>query len=272
MTHSKKFPFCVTFDLWETLIIDTPEKDLARREMRCRGLQQSLAEAGTDLSLEEVARAYDESAHWLQTVWRENRDTTDLEQIRFIVEAASSGEAHLPEDGGQLQRLQEAYTEPLLEVPPVLCKDSLSTLREMRELTPKIGLISNTGRSPGRTCRELMSRLGILQFFDATIFSEEIGWRKPDRRIFEATAKALKTTPDRVVHIGDHPEADVWGAKQAGMHALWLEYEVPEGFRLQPNSLLRLSHGERRIDDSEILPDGRIQSLSEALEAIKTLV
>jgi hypothetical protein len=36
----------VTFDLWETLFMDTPELDRRRDELRCQGLQENLAKLG----------------------------------------------------------------------------------------------------------------------------------------------------------------------------------------------------------------------------------
>jgi FMN phosphatase YigB (HAD superfamily) len=43
---------------------------------------------------------------------------------------------------------------------------------------------------------------------DAVVVSVGLGWRKPDRRIFEATADALGCSPEELVHVGDDPETD----------------------------------------------------------------
>jgi FMN phosphatase YigB (HAD superfamily) len=83
-----------------------------------------------------------------------------------------------------------------------------------------------------------------------------------------AAAEKLGIEPMRILHVGDDPERDVWGAKQAGMKALLLRYEVPESFKTYPGSLLALGRGTRSIRDSEIQPDGQVNSLKEALEFI----
>jgi putative hydrolase of the HAD superfamily len=116
-----------------------------------------------------------------------------------------------------------------------------------------------------------MDECEILQFFDATIFSDEAGCRKPDKRIFQAAVAELGSTPERMIHIGDDPEADIWGAKQFGMRALLFDYPVPEEFKQVPTSLFALSRGDRRVPDSEIQPDARITSLKEALAFIDSL-
>jgi FMN phosphatase YigB (HAD superfamily) len=89
--------------------------------------------------------------------------------------------------------------------------------------------------------------------------------------IFEKAAVALGTEPAKVVHIGDDPEADAWGAKNAGMKAVLLDYPVPEGFRKQPSSLFALSRFDRRVPDSEIRPDRKISSLSEVVDFLDSL-
>mgnify|MGYP001085265577 CR=1 FL=1 len=259
---------CVTFDLWETIIMDDPEKDLLRRKMRCEGLRRVLSGCGIELPLKKLLKGYDESVGWFQTFWKRNQDLPTIDQIRYIVKTASEGTIGLPTEPEDIKELQEAYVSPVLSVPPVLNQEAASTLQAMRNRVHRIGLISNTGRSPGRTLRQLLDKFGIFDFFDATVFSDEVGWLKPDQRIFTAAAEKLGIEIGKIIHIGDDLERDVWGAKQAGMRALLFEYDVPEEFRRQPGSLFALSRATRTIKDSEISPDGRIRSLREALQFI----
>jgi putative hydrolase of the HAD superfamily len=111
----------------------------------------------------------------------------------------------------------------------------------------------------------------MAAFFDSLIFSDEVGSRKPDRVIFERAATALGTEVSKIVHIGDDPEADVWGAKRAGMKAVLFDYPVPEGFKKRATSLFALSRSDRRIPDSDIRPDGKISSLKESIDFIDSL-
>lgn len=260
----------VTFDLWETLLIDELEKDLARREMRCEGLRQVLSRHGKEVSIQGLFRGYDESTGWLQNIWNHNRDVSTAEQLHYITKVASKGTIEL-QDLGEIEELKEAYLAPILTIPPILNDHTTSTLRSIHRRGYKIGLICNTGRSPGVTLRQLLDRFGVLSYFDATIFSDEVGWRKPDRRIFAAAAEKLRMDISNIVHIGDDPERDVWGAKQAGMRAILLEYEVPEEFEREPRSLFALSRSTRFVKDSEIRPDAQISTLKEVPEVIDHL-
>lgn len=57
--------------------------------------------------------------------------------------------------------------------------------------------------------------------FDVIVSSADIGWRKPDRRAFEAVATVLDIPLEELVHIGDDPDTD-GAADAAGAQALLL--------------------------------------------------
>jgi len=50
--------------------------------------------------------------------------------------------------------------------------------------------------------------------------SGDVGYAKPDARMFQVTADALDLTPERIVHVGDSVHYDVEGATEAGMQAV----------------------------------------------------
>ncbi len=268
MTSNKR-DISVTFDLWGTLFIDQPELDDARNRMRYEGIYRILSDSGLSISLADVERGYEQSASQLQAIWRSNKELPTMEQIRLIIGAA--GLTDFTVDSQIAGRLESAYVEPIFAAPPELNSDAVATLQEVRDRVHKIGLVSNTGRSPGTALRDLLRKYGVLGFFNSTVFSDEVGSRKPDRLIFEKAAVALGTEPAKVVHIGDDPEADAWGAKNAGMKAVLLDYPIPEGFRKQPSSLFALSRSDRRVPDSEIRPDRKISSLREVVDFLGSL-
>lgn len=240
-------------------------------EMRCEGIRKVLSGLGKDLALNDLLEAHEKSAQQFQAIWGRNEEISTIDQIRLIIQDASSSTFDLLLDSRAREMLQSAYTDPLFTYPPILNAGAIATLEGMQDRVRKIGLISNTGRSPGVALRRLLERLGILTFFDVTVFSDEVGCRKPDKRIFDLAMHGLDTEPSNTVHIGDNPEADVWGAKQAGMRAVLLDFPVPEEFMRQPGSLFVLSRADRRVPDSEIKPDARITSLEEALGFVDSL-
>lgn len=59
----------------------------------------------------------------------------------------------------------------------------------------------------------------VLQVFDSTFVSSEIGQRKPDREAFVHVASAIGVPPDRILFFDDSPE-NIDGARNAGMPAV----------------------------------------------------
>ena len=67
-----------------------------------------------------------------------------------------------------------------------------------------------------------LGRCGIADLFAGHITARAAGFAKPDARIFARLADAAGVDAAQVLHIGDDPQADVVGARQAGMQAVWL--------------------------------------------------
>ncbi len=65
-------------------------------------------------------------------------------------------------------------------------------------------------------------QIGLSEYFSCTIRASDVGVAKPDEEIFAAAAAAAGLPPERVVHVGDAPREDVYGARQAGMHPVWM--------------------------------------------------
>ncbi|HXX73248.1 MAG TPA: HAD-IA family hydrolase [Candidatus Acidoferrales bacterium] len=260
---------CVTFDLWETLIFDDPRNDETRGRRRYEGLQSVLTDHGVNLESENLRRAYEESASKLQAVWNRNEEVPIIEQIQLIVELANGGATTL--DPSWNRSLEEAYVDPILSIPPKLNPDGPVALEAVRNRGYKIGLISNTGRSPGSALRQLLDSYGILRYFDATVFSNEVMRRKPDRMIFDYAARVLGTTNEEVVHVGDNPEADFWGAKNAGMHAILLDQTPPNSSDWPPHSLFALARANMRRSRSKVEARWRIEALVKAPDLVDSL-
>jgi putative hydrolase of the HAD superfamily len=67
--------------------------------------------------------------------------------------------------------------------------------------------------------RRVLERYGLLGYFGAISYSDEVGFRKPEPEIFRVTLARSGVAPEEAVHIGDNPDADVVGAQGAGMRA-----------------------------------------------------
>jgi HAD superfamily hydrolase (TIGR01509 family) len=73
-----------------------------------------------------------------------------------------------------------------------------------------------------------LERCGIADLFAGHITASAAGAAKPDARIYAALLKIAGVEAAQVLHIGDDPLADVVGATQAGLQAVWLNRDARE--------------------------------------------
>jgi len=73
-----------------------------------------------------------------------------------------------------------------------------------------------------------LQRCGIGDLFAGHVTASAAGAAKPDARIYAALLEMAGVGAARVLHIGDDPLADVVGATQAGMQAVWLNRDGRE--------------------------------------------
>lgn len=67
-----------------------------------------------------------------------------------------------------------------------------------------------------------VDRVGLGHLFTAAISAHQVGFAKPDPRTFRLACERAGVTPDECLHIGDDLDADVRGARTAGLQAAWL--------------------------------------------------
>lgn len=62
--------------------------------------------------------------------------------------------------------------------------------------------------------------LGLYDHFDFVIFSSDLGYKKPDHRLFKQALERLGLEPDQVLSIGDTVENDIIPPQELGMKAM----------------------------------------------------
>lgn len=215
----------VTFDCWQTLIADDDATEGRARRLRIQGCRAALERGGFPVPEAAVAAAYDAAGEALATLWATGRDTSTEGQVRLLLSHLDGPPATEP-PARLLRDLADAYAAPILEALPVPCDGAAEALAWAAARGLRLGLICNTGRTPGRTLRPALSRRHILRYLHTCTFSDEVGLRKPDPALFRVTLAALEVRPADAVHVGDDPVADVAGAKRAGLRAVYLRREA----------------------------------------------
>jgi len=97
--------------------------------------------------------------------------------------------------------------------------DVIPTLIELRDAGLKLGIICNTPLQ-GEVIDKHLEIEGLIDFFPVRIYSSDVGYRKPDRRIFTAALKELDVRGPEAIYVGDRPRPDVNGAHRANMLAV----------------------------------------------------
>jgi putative hydrolase of the HAD superfamily len=212
----------ITFDLWETLIADSKALDKKRAVYRVERAHHILRQAGFDVSRKELELAHQTVWESCRKKWEKARDVSFNQQLKMFLDLARPGLAKKLKPGA-LKEIGKAYSQAVLLYPPRMIKGADQVLQELRKEKYKIGLICNTGRTPGFVLRELLTRYSLLKYFDVTLFSDETIVRKPDAKIFRLALKALNCPPSRALHVGDDLKNDVQGALNIGMQVVWIE-------------------------------------------------
>ena len=197
----------ITFDFWNTLFREA--NSAARQEIRISAVSKMCG-----VSEEEAADA-------LKTVWVEfSRRHREEQQTLGPGDAVRmTGEALGREiEPAVAETLEKVFATAVIVYSPVPIEGAIEAVRAGAAVVP-IGLISDTGVSPGSSLQYILDRHGFTGHFTAITFSDRVGVSKPHAAMFEATAGALGVKPDELLHIGDLEYTDVAGAHGVGAKA-----------------------------------------------------
>ena len=203
----------VTFDLWDTLVTDRDLLD--RMALRAARLRDVLAPLGVYPGDDELERAFEQSWRHFDRVWTGEHRTPSTAESTDVVLAELGVDASV----ATRETITRVMEDLVIEVPPVPVEGAAEVLAELAG-TYRIGLVSDTGLSPGRALRCVLESLGLLKHFTFLYFSDEGGMSKPDPRVFALVLERLGARPLQAAHVGDILRTDIAGAQAAGMHAV----------------------------------------------------
>jgi putative hydrolase of the HAD superfamily len=153
--------------------------------------------------------------------------------------------------------LQEAATHHLDAWTPHISHDpdAAPVIRALRDRGIRIGLLSNT-LWPRDFHDRFLERDGLLDLFDARLYTSDMERTKPHASAFRAALEAVGVDdPGRAVFVGDRPFDDIYGAKSTGLRAV-----------LRPNDALPA--GFTVIDQEPVQPDAVIHALPQLLTIV----
>ena len=108
--------------------------------------------------------------------------------------------------------------------------DGVQDLLEALDQRYRLALLSNY--PCGQSIRDSLDNIGLAPMFETVVVSGDVGYVKPHPRPFEVLLNTMAVSSSECVLIGDNWLADIQGAKQMGMQAIFTtQYESSEHFK-----------------------------------------
>jgi FMN phosphatase YigB (HAD superfamily) len=223
----------ITFDFWDTLV-HAPEAAVIRGERRSR-IVAALADGGIEVDGDEVGRVLAIVRDTFDDRWAANRQFTGRDGTEVMLQALE-----VTVDDETHERVYNAFVGTDIPYVPNLTPNVADTLRALKDLGLRVGIICDVGLSPSTILRSYLSHHGVLDLFDHWSFSDEVGTYKPDPAIFAHALDGLGgIEPARAAHVGDLRRTDVVGARACGM--------VSVRYRGSNDDVHRPGEGDRSI-------------------------
>lgn len=123
------------------------------------------------------------------------------------------------------------------------------TLGVLKIRGSKLGLISNNNK----LIESAFSDMNLEKYFDAVVFSHEVGYQKPQEEIYNICLKKMGVDPLQTTMIGDTLRADVEKPLELGMEAILFDpcekYDYPNRISRidELQDILKISTSTQRI-------------------------
>jgi HAD superfamily hydrolase (TIGR01509 family) len=146
-----------------------------------------------------------------------------------------------------LDDVEEAITAMPLEIAPALAPFAVETVAAIKARGLATALVCNAGFTTAPHLLPMLAHYGLSPCLDVMVFSDELGFAKPDARIFAKALEGIGVAAAECAFVGDNPHTDIGGAQAVGLFAVQV--------------------GGKRRDG--IVPNVRIDDLSELLDVLR---
>jgi putative hydrolase of the HAD superfamily len=205
----------VLFDMFDTLMLIVKDHEFYGYSLK--KAHKFLVENGVDVGFAAFRDAY-----------RKARDTlyvkadAQLEEPHFNLRISTALESlgyGFGVNSEVVAGATNAFCEGFMEYVRIddQAKNALEKLHEKY----KLGIVSNFAIP--ECVDKLLERHGLDMLFDTVVVSGAVNKRKPSPEIFDRALEKLGVSAENAVFVGDTVDADIEGAKSAGMIAIFIE-------------------------------------------------
>ena len=114
--------------------------------------------------------------------------------------------------GSETAKVCRLFRENAVSFSYEIYEDASAVLARCSEMGIKNYLLSNNFPE----LKETMHAMNLSRYFEDMFLSSQLGWEKPNQNLFSAALQKADN-PETAIMIGDNPDADMKGGKEAGM-------------------------------------------------------
>jgi putative hydrolase of the HAD superfamily len=133
--------------------------------------------------------------------------------------------------GGEYHALRDTGLQPFA--------DSVGTVRWLRDSGCRLALVTN---GAAKMQRGKVDRFNLADLFDVILIEGELGFGKPDPRVYTKALEALDVPARDAWMVGDNLEWDVAEPQRQGIYGIWIDVRgsgLPPGHPVRPDRIIR---------------------------------
>jgi len=235
-------PRAVLLDLDDTILDDTGSVSSCWLEA-CRAHRNELGIVGpitAYVSIERVREWY-----WSDPE-RHRVGRLDLAAARRAVAHLALKDVGLDDEalagkiGDTYHELRDAGLQPF--------DDAIDTVEWLRASGCRLALLTN---GSAQMQRSKIVRFALAGHFDTILIEGEVGFGKPDPRVYQRALELLDVAPGDTWMVGDNLEWDVAEPQRQGIYGIWLDVRgsgLPQGHPVRPDRIIRRLAELRELD------------------------
>jgi putative hydrolase of the HAD superfamily len=222
----------VLFDMFDTLLLI--EKDHAFYNPSLKRAHRFLVKNGVDMRFRVFRNAYIKARDALYV-----KADARLEEPHFNLRISNALESlgySFDVKSEVVAGATNAFCEGFMEY--VRIDDNTRTALMQLHGNYKLGIVSNFAIP--ECVDKLLEKHGLDKLFDVVVVSGAVNKRKPSPEIFQKALEKLGVSAENAVFVGDTADADIIGAKAAGMKTIFIERRVQkEAEQACPNQTIK---------------------------------